>query len=132
MSMREFQLEQQPRPRWRAIVAASSVAIASPGLRPRPVEFLKRVVDIVPGFLLLAAVGYSGKLVERAIATYGKAHHLTLAEYRVRVVGHHFRTGHIEYLRGGSGISRRRGHLRILAENRHCAAGRALSARATC
>ena len=59
-------------------MAASSVAIASARLRPRPFEFLKRVIDIVPGFLLLAAVGYSGKLVERAIATYGKVHHLTL------------------------------------------------------
>jgi uncharacterized membrane protein YadS len=58
------------------MVAASSVAIASP--RPRPVEFFKRVIDIVPGFLLLAAVGYSGKLVERGIGTYGKVHHVTL------------------------------------------------------
>jgi uncharacterized integral membrane protein (TIGR00698 family) len=57
-------------------MAASSIAIASP--RPRPAEFVKRVIDIVPGFLLLAAVGYSGKLIERAIATYGKVHHLTL------------------------------------------------------
>jgi uncharacterized integral membrane protein (TIGR00698 family) len=33
---------------------------------------------IVPGILLLTAVGYGGKLLERSINVYGKSHHLTL------------------------------------------------------
>ena len=33
---------------------------------------------LLPGIALLFAVGYGGKLIERAIATYGKAHHLAL------------------------------------------------------
>jgi uncharacterized integral membrane protein (TIGR00698 family) len=33
---------------------------------------------VVPGILLLTAVGYGGKLLERGIAVYGKTHHLTL------------------------------------------------------
>src|SRR5437868_2347654 len=38
----------------------------------------RRVVELVPGLLLLTAVGYAGKFVEHFIATYGKAHHLVL------------------------------------------------------
>ena len=35
-------------------------------------------VQILPGTLLLAAVGFAGKVTEQSIAAYGKAHHLTL------------------------------------------------------
>src|SRR6266404_3856393 len=35
-------------------------------------------VQIVPGTLLLAAVGFAGKVTEQSITAYGKAHHLTL------------------------------------------------------
>lgn len=59
-------------------MAASSIAIDSLRPRPKPLQFLRRVIDIVPGFLLLAAVGYSGKIVEHSIGTYGKVHHVTL------------------------------------------------------
>ncbi len=38
----------------------------------------QRLVRLVPGVLLLAAVGLAGKWVEQSIAHYGKAHHLTL------------------------------------------------------
>lgn len=37
-----------------------------------------KLIELVPGILLLAAVGYAGKLVEQTINRYGKAHHLTL------------------------------------------------------
>jgi len=53
---------------------ASSVAL-SPSY---PIDFIKRVARLVPGLLLLAAVGYAGKFVERSIALYGRAHHLML------------------------------------------------------
>jgi uncharacterized integral membrane protein (TIGR00698 family) len=53
---------------------ASSVAV----VQPVSESFLKRFVDLIPGVLLLVAVGYAGKIIERSINQYGKAHHLTL------------------------------------------------------
>src|SRR5579862_8326005 len=53
---------------------ASSVAVAQPVAE----GFLKRFIDLIPGVLLLVAVGYAGKIIERSINQYGKAHHLTL------------------------------------------------------
>ena len=35
-------------------------------------------VRLVPGLVLLFVTGFAGKLVEQAIASYGKAHHLAL------------------------------------------------------
>jgi len=35
-------------------------------------------LGLVPGLLLLAAVGYGGKFIEQFIARYGKSHHLVL------------------------------------------------------
>ena len=35
-------------------------------------------VRLIPGILLLIALGYAGKLTEQGIAAYGKAHHLAL------------------------------------------------------
>jgi uncharacterized integral membrane protein (TIGR00698 family) len=53
---------------------ATSIALS----QSRPLSFFKRIAEILPGLLLLAAVGYAGKLLERSFAAYGKAHHLTL------------------------------------------------------
>src|ERR1017187_9594192 len=39
----------------------------------RPVQFLR----LIPGVLLLAAVGYAGKLLEKNVGAYAKAHHWT-------------------------------------------------------
>jgi uncharacterized integral membrane protein (TIGR00698 family) len=39
---------------------------------------IRRIVDLIPGLLLLALVGYAGKIVEHSIAAYGKTHHLIL------------------------------------------------------
>jgi uncharacterized integral membrane protein (TIGR00698 family) len=36
-----------------------------------------RTVALIPGLLLLVAVGYGGKLIEQSIATYTKANHIT-------------------------------------------------------
>ena len=50
-------------------------AIALPQATPaQPVEQFLR---LIPGVLLLAAVGYAGKLLERNVGTYAKAHHWT-------------------------------------------------------
>ena len=43
-----------------------------------PVSLPTRIFSLVPGVLLLAAVGVAGKFIEQFIARYGKAHHLTL------------------------------------------------------
>lgn len=50
-------------------------AIALPQARPAQpaLQFLR----IIPGVLLLAGVGYAGKLLERNVGTYAKAHHWT-------------------------------------------------------
>jgi len=39
---------------------------------------LPQWVQLVPGTLLLAVVGFAGKVTEQSIAAYGRAHHLTL------------------------------------------------------
>lgn len=41
-------------------------------------SFGTRALALIPGLLLLTAVGFAGKVIEQAIASYGKAHHLTL------------------------------------------------------
>jgi uncharacterized integral membrane protein (TIGR00698 family) len=50
---------------------ASSIAIP----QPHPISLPRRVVEIVPGLLLLFAVGYSGKFLEQFIGRTAKAHH---------------------------------------------------------
>src|SRR5712675_679005 len=39
---------------------------------------LPQWAHLLPGTLLLAAVGFAGKVTEQSITAYGKAHHLTL------------------------------------------------------
>src|ERR1700719_1779307 len=52
---------------------ASSIAISHVG----PVNPALRFLKLVPGVLLLAAVGYAGKLLEANVGKYAKAHHWT-------------------------------------------------------
>src|ERR1700722_14314950 len=51
---------------------ASSVALP----RASATSFSNRFFGLIPGILLLLAVGYIGKFIEQSIAHYGKAHHL--------------------------------------------------------
>jgi uncharacterized integral membrane protein (TIGR00698 family) len=53
---------------------ADSIALP----QPRAVSIPGRVLALLPGVLLLAAVGYAGKFIEQSVARYGKAHHLVL------------------------------------------------------
>jgi uncharacterized integral membrane protein (TIGR00698 family) len=53
---------------------ADSIALP----QPRVVSAPGRVLGLLPGVLLLAAVGYAGKFIEQSVAHYGKAHHLVL------------------------------------------------------
>jgi uncharacterized integral membrane protein (TIGR00698 family) len=39
---------------------------------------MKKWLSLLPGIVLLAIVGYGGKLIEHSITVYGKVHHLTL------------------------------------------------------
>ncbi len=50
-------------------------AIALP--QSRPAQSAIQFVRVIPGVLLLGAVGYAGKLLERNVGTYAKAHHWT-------------------------------------------------------
>jgi uncharacterized integral membrane protein (TIGR00698 family) len=53
---------------------ADSIALP----QPSAVSVPGRVLALLPGVLLLAAVGYAGKFIEQSVARYGKAHHLVL------------------------------------------------------
>src|SRR5215813_4196093 len=65
---------------------ADSVVIPQPHAKPqappqaetRQASFLSSFLRLIPGVLLLAAVGYAGKFIEQFIGRYGKAHHLVL------------------------------------------------------
>lgn len=46
--------------------------------QPRAISLPNRIFALVPGVLLLVAVGYTGKFIEQFIARYGKAHHVVL------------------------------------------------------
>ena len=46
--------------------------------QPRAISLPNRIFALVPGVLLLAAVGYAGKFLEQFIARYGKTHHVVL------------------------------------------------------
>lgn len=42
-----------------------------------PISFGRRILELIPGLLLLTAVGYAGKFIEQSIAFYTKSHHIT-------------------------------------------------------
>jgi len=44
---------------------------------PRHQSLALQTIALVPGLLLLAAVGYAGKVIEQSIAAYTKSHHIT-------------------------------------------------------
>src|SRR6266702_2306849 len=43
----------------------------------RPVQPVLRFLRVVPGVILLAGIGYAGKLLEQNVGAYAKAHHWT-------------------------------------------------------
>lgn len=46
--------------------------------RTQAIQPAWRILRLVPGVLLLAVVGYGGKLIEQTLGAYSKAHHLTV------------------------------------------------------
>jgi hypothetical protein len=53
---------------------ADSIALP----QSRSLAHPQRIGALIPGILMLTAVGYAGKWIEQFIARYGKAHHLVL------------------------------------------------------
>jgi uncharacterized integral membrane protein (TIGR00698 family) len=45
---------------------------------PGNLRLPRRLLDLIPGILLLVAIGYLGKLTEQSLSAYGKAHALAL------------------------------------------------------
>ncbi len=54
-----------------AVNSAGSIAFDG------PIHLGRRILALVPGLLLLAAVGYAGKFIEQSIAAYTRLHHIT-------------------------------------------------------
>jgi uncharacterized integral membrane protein (TIGR00698 family) len=52
---------------------ASSIAVTRAESSSTPLNFLR----LIPGVLLLAGVGYAGKILEKSLNSYAKAHHWT-------------------------------------------------------
>lgn len=55
-------------------VSAAETKTTLPDTPPR----LGGVLGVLPGLLLLAVIGFAGKVTEQSIAAYGKTHHLAL------------------------------------------------------
>ena len=62
---------------------AEAISIEAPP-RSRSFGFPAQLLRLLPGLALLAAIGYGGKLIERTINAYGKAHHLALPNIEQR------------------------------------------------
>jgi len=59
------------------MATASTTAVSAPSTSAPPISLVRRIVELIPGLLLLAAVGYAGKLIEQSIGAYTKSHHIT-------------------------------------------------------
>ncbi len=56
---------------------ATAANTASPVGLSEPLSLGRRILALIPGLLLLTAVGYAGKFIEQSIAAYTKSHHIT-------------------------------------------------------
>src|SRR5437899_2160623 len=61
----------KPKKQERCPMASSSIA-----LRAEPIQLPRKIFALLPGVTLLALVGLAGKVLEKSIATYTKAHHI--------------------------------------------------------
>jgi uncharacterized integral membrane protein (TIGR00698 family) len=52
------------------------MASTTAALRAEPITFPRKIVALLPGMALLAIVGMAGKVLEKSINTYTKAHHI--------------------------------------------------------
>src|ERR1017187_2438805 len=56
---------------------ATAANTAHPIAIAEPIRLGRRLLALIPGLLLLTAVGYAGKFIEQSIAAYTKSHHIT-------------------------------------------------------
>lgn len=56
---------------------ATAANTASPIGLSEPLSLGRRILALIPGLLLLIAVGYAGKFIEQSIAAYTKSRHIT-------------------------------------------------------
>ena len=56
-------------------------------LRAEPFPLSRRFLAMLPGIALLTIVGLAGKVLEKSIATYTKAHHLVVPNIEYVFVG---------------------------------------------
>lgn len=56
---------------------ATAANTARPVSFGEPLQLGRRIFALIPGLLLLTAVGYAGKIIEQSIAAYTKGHHIT-------------------------------------------------------
>jgi uncharacterized integral membrane protein (TIGR00698 family) len=62
----------------KTINPAQEIIMATQTIAAAPPQSLgRRILSLIPGLLLLAAVGYAGKFIEQSITAYVKAHHTT-------------------------------------------------------
>ena len=59
-------------------LAEEAVVLPEFGAQSTPAGTLRRLIELIPGVLLLAVIGYAGKWIEQSIAAYGKSHHKVL------------------------------------------------------
>ena len=59
-------------------LAEEAVVLPEFGAQSTPSGTLRRLIELIPGVLLLAVIGYAGKWIEQSIAAYGKSHHKVL------------------------------------------------------
>src|ERR1051326_1448652 len=52
------------------------MATSSVLLRAEPLRWPRQIIALLPGIALLVVVGMAGKLLEKSIATYTRAHHI--------------------------------------------------------
>jgi uncharacterized membrane protein YadS len=55
-----------------------AMATTTAVLRTEPIQLPRRFLAILPGIALLTIVGLGGKVLEKSITTYSKAHHLVI------------------------------------------------------
>jgi uncharacterized integral membrane protein (TIGR00698 family) len=56
---------------------SASVSATNVESTVNPPNSLMNILGLLPGILLLAAIGFAGKVIEKSVNTYAKVHHLT-------------------------------------------------------
>ena len=88
-------------------MAASSIALS----QSRPLSSSRRILELVPGLLLLFVIGYAGKFLEQIHRSHCQGPSLGHPQHRICAVGDRHRPGHLQHNRSTRNLPRWRGHL---------------------